>query len=125
MKKINAIIYGVFGTIALVYGVANLLFPAILVKEAARSFPLAHILREQAAAGIFIGCMALWCIFNYERRRVVHYFLLIFAFLLAAIHWFDYLTGHLIWMSPIYNTLPFAVLVAMALWDRSSAHTHT
>jgi len=43
MKNINAIIYGVLGAIALVYGVANLLFPAILVKEAARSFPLAHL----------------------------------------------------------------------------------
>ena len=50
MRKINSIIYGVFAAGALIYGVANLLFPAVLVKEA-RSFPLLHIIREQAAAG--------------------------------------------------------------------------
>ena len=119
MKRANSIIYGLFGAIAIVYGIVNLLFPTFMVPEAARSFPLSHILREQAAMAIFIGCMFLWCIFNYERRRAVHYFLTIFALLLAAIHWFDYLTGHLNWMSPLYNTVPFVVLVLMAVKMRS------
>jgi len=62
---------------------------------------------------IFIGCMLLWCVFNYERRRPVHYFLIVFAFLLAAIHWSDYLSGHLNWMSPLYNTAPVILLLVM------------
>ena len=37
--------------------------------------------------------MSSWCIFNYEQRRIVHYFLTLFTLLLAAIHWFDYLGG--------------------------------
>src|SRR5947208_4924002 len=103
MKKVSSIIYGLLGAIAIVYGIVNLLFPTFMVPEAARSFPLSHILREQAAMALFIGCMFVWCIFNYERRRAVHYFLIVFAFLLAAVPWFDYLNGHLNWMSPHYN----------------------
>ncbi len=123
MKKTNQIIYGIFGAVAIVYGIANLLFPALLVHEAAQSFPLSHILREQAAMAIFIGCMFLWCIFNYERRAAVHCFLIGFAFLLAAIHWFDYLRGHLNWMAPLYNTVPLIVLLVMLGLSRSSAKT--
>jgi uncharacterized membrane protein len=120
MKKLNSIIYGVFGAGALLYGVANLLFPATLVKEA-RTFPFSHIMREEAAAAIFIGCMMLWCIFNYERRRVVHYFLIVFALLIAGIHWFDYVQGHLNWKSPLLNTIPLIAFMMMAVGSRSEA----
>src|SRR2546429_9385245 len=119
MRRVNSIIYAVLGAVAIVYGITNLLFPTFMVPEAARSFPLSHILREQAAMAIFIGCMFVWCIFNYERRAAVHYFLIVFAFLLAAIHWVDYLSGHLNWMSPLYNTVPLVVLVLMAVKMRS------
>jgi len=115
MRRVNSIIYAVLGAFTILYGIVNLLFPTLMVPESARSFPLSHILREQAAMAIFIGCMSVWCIFNYERRAAVHYFLIVFAFLLAAIHWFDYLSGHLKWMSPLYNTVPLIVLVVMAI----------
>src|SRR5262245_35297814 len=113
MRRMTSIVYGIFGGGAIAYGVVNLLFPTFMVSEAARSFLVSHLLREEAAAAIFIGLMFLWCIFNYERRRPVHYFLMLFAFFIAAIHWFDYLTGHLNWMSPLYNTVPFLVLTLM------------
>jgi len=71
MRKVNSIIYGAFGTGAIVYGATALLFPAVLESNAAQSFRFAHILREQGAAAIFIGLMALWCIVNYERRAGV------------------------------------------------------
>ena len=118
MKKINQIIYGVFGVGAILFGVAALLFQGALLSEAHRSFPLTHIFREEGAAAIFVGLMFLWCIFNYERRTVVHFFLMAFAFLLAAIHWFDYFAGHIGWMSPVYNTVPFIVLTTMAVLSR-------
>lgn len=120
MKRINSVIYGLFGTGAIVYGVATLLSPSVLVSEAAQSFPLRHILREQGAAAIFIGLMAFWCILNYERRKSVHYCLMVFAFLLAAIHWGDHFAGHLSWISPLYNSVPFLVLLAMSVLDRPS-----
>ncbi|HVS80771.1 MAG TPA: hypothetical protein VHE60_03470 [Pyrinomonadaceae bacterium] len=119
MKRINSVIYGLFGAGAIVYGAAALLFPAVLESNAAQSFRIAHILREQGAAAIFVGLMSFWCIFNYERRRSVHYCLMVFAFLLAAIHWSDYFAGRLGWMSPLYNTVPFVVLLIMAVLSRS------
>lgn len=119
MKKVNSVIYGLFGSLAILHGVVTLVSPSVLVSEAAQSFHLAHNLKEQGAAAIFIGLMALWCIFNYERRRSVHYGLMVFAFLLAAIHWSDYFAGHLPWISPLYNSVPFLVLLAMAVFSRS------
>ena len=117
MRRINSVIYGVFGIGAILYGVAALLFQAVLLSETRRVFPLTHIFREEGAAAVFIGLMSLWCIFNYERRAGVHYFLTIFAFLIAAIHWWDYLAGHLPWMSPLYNTVPFVVFLIMAIFS--------
>ena len=118
MKRINAVIYGLFGIGAILYGAAALLFPTGLESNAVQSWRFAHILREQGAAAIFVGLMAFWCIFNYERRRAVHYFLMVFAFLLAVIHWHDHFDGHLRWTSPIVNTVPFVVLLIMAVFSR-------
>ena len=121
MRKINSVIYGLFGVGAILYGAAALLFPTGLESRALESWRFAHILREQGAAAIFVGLMSFWCIFNYERRMGVHYSLMVFTFLLAAIHWCDYLTGHLPWMSPLYNSVPFFVLLIMAVFSRSPA----
>jgi uncharacterized membrane protein len=119
MKKANQIIYGIFGALGILFGVVALLFPGMLISEPDRTGPVIHLLREEGAAGIFIGLMAIWCIFNYEKRVAVHYFLIVFAFLMAAIHWSDYLTGHRRLMSPLINTVPVVVLVLMALMSRS------
>jgi hypothetical protein len=105
--------------LAILLGVTVLLFPSVLTSEAERTGPLIHILREEGAAGIFIGLMSIWCIFNYEKRNPVHYFLIVYALLMAAIHWFEYLTGNRRLMSPLLNTVPFAVFVLMALLSRS------
>src|SRR5438552_13810558 len=118
MKKINTVIYGLFGIGAILYGAAALLFPTGLESNAAQSWRFAHILREQGALAIFVGLMSFWCIFNYERRRSVHYLLMVFAFLLAVIHWHDHFAGPLPWTSPIVNTVPFVVLLIMAVFSR-------
>ena len=118
MRKINQIIYAMFDVGAMLFGVAALLFQGALLSDTHRSFPTTHIFREEGAAAIFIGLMSLWCIFNYERRTSVHYFLIVFAFLIAAIHWFDYFAGHLPWMSPLYNSVPLIVLITMAVLSR-------
>ena len=120
MKKVNSIMYGLLGAVALLYGIVNFFFPAFMVKEAAFNFLVSHLLREQAAMAIFLGCMFFWCIFNYERRRSVHCFLIVFTALLAAIHWTDYLRGHLNWKSAAMNTVPVVLLTAMALISRRS-----
>jgi uncharacterized membrane protein len=119
MKKVNRIIYGLIGTVAILLGFGVFLLPGLLTSDAERTPAIIHLLREEAAAVIFIGLMSLWCIFNYEKRTAVHYFLIVYAFLMAAIHWSDYLTGHRHLMSPLLNTVPFAVFVLMALMSRS------
>jgi len=119
MKKINCIFYGLFGGGALLIGITGLLSPALAVGEAADNSLVSHLVREEAASAVFIGGMLLWCIFNYKRRKVVHYFLIVFTFLLAAIHWFDYLQGHKNWMYPIINSVPVLVLTTMAILSRS------
>jgi peptidoglycan/LPS O-acetylase OafA/YrhL len=121
MKKANQIIYALFGAIAILLGVAVLVFPRLLTSEAERTVPMMHILREEAAAGVFIGLMSIWCIFNYEKRTAVHSFLIVYTFLMAAIHWFDYLTGHRPLMSPLVNSVPLIVLVLMAMYSRPQA----
>jgi uncharacterized membrane protein len=108
-------VYALLGAGAILYGVAALFSPSSLVSEAAQSAHLTHILREQGASAIFIGLMGFWCLFHYEQRRVVHYFLTLFALLLAAIHWFDYLEGHKPLMSGLINSVPFLVLAALAV----------
>ena len=121
MKKLNTIIYGVFGTLAMAYGLGALIRPAALAPELDQSFAVNHLLREQGAAGVFIGLMFFWCIFNEGRRAAVHYFLTVFAFLVAAIHWWEFFNGHLPWKSPVYNSVPFLILLLMALVNRVAA----
>jgi hypothetical protein len=118
MKKANQIIYGLFGAGLILLGAAALVFQGLLIPESRRTVLVAHLFREEGAAAVFIGLMSFWCIFNYERRAPVHYFLIVFAFLISAIHWFDYLTGHLNWMSPLYNTVPLIVLALMTVFSR-------
>lgn len=115
MRKTNLVVYALLGAGAILYGVVALFFPNLLVPEAAESRHLAHILREQGASAVFIGCMGFWCIFHYEQRRVVHYFLMLFTFLLAGIHWFDYLGGRRPLLSGLANSVPFLVLAALAV----------
>jgi hypothetical protein len=121
VKKVNQIIYGLFGTVALVLGMTALQSPSLLASEAERTGALLHILREEGAAGVFIGLMSFWCIYKYEERNLVHQFLIVYTFLMAAIHWFEYLTGHRHLMSPLLNTVPFVVFVLMAMFSRSQA----
>jgi hypothetical protein len=67
MKKFALVVYGIFGAVAIIFGTALLLVPTSLLSEAAQSVHFTHILREQGAAIVFIGLMAFWCLFNYER----------------------------------------------------------
>ena len=120
MRKLNTVIYGVFGVLAMVYGFGALIRPQAIVPEAAQ-FPISHLVREQGASGVFLGLMSVWCIFNEDRRTAVHYFLTLFAFLLAAVHWFDFFNGDLSWRSPLYNSVPFLILLLMALVNRVAA----
>jgi hypothetical protein len=114
MKKISLIVYGIFGSATVLAGTAALLFPAQL--EPAGSPQLIHIFREQGAALVFVGLMSFWLLFHYEQRRTVHFFLTVFAFLIAGIHWFDFFAGRRPLGSALVNSLGFVVLLALAIF---------
>ena len=114
MRTISIAVYALLGAGAILFGVTALCFPSALAAEAEQSVHLNHILREQGATAIFLGLMSLWCIFHYEQRRSVHYFLTLFTLLLAGIHWFDYLQGHKPLMSGLVNSVPLLVMLALA-----------
>jgi hypothetical protein len=105
-------VYGVFGALAIGLGLLALFDPARALPSEAYSALTAHLVREQGAEGVFIGAMALWCLFHFEHRRPVHLALLVFAALFAAIHWAEYLNGRRHVASPLLNSLPFVALLA-------------
>ena len=91
-RTITKAIYLLFAAISIVFGATSLL-----------------------AASVFIGLLALWCNFNYDRSKTVHYFLTFFNLLVAAIHWYDYSLGDLPLTSPLFNSLGFVVFTAIAI----------
>jgi hypothetical protein len=122
MKRIPTVVYILFGIGALIIGVASLLIPERLAEEAVNSPHLAHIMREQGASMIFVGLVAFWYGFNHGGNRIVHYSLLVFAFALSAIHWFEYLNDNRTLASPLINSIPLvALLLITPLLPRSEA----
>lgn len=115
MKKISFLVYGIYGTLALLVGVTALLFPTTLEPDAPSE--VIHILREGGAASVFVGLMSFWLLFHYEQRRTVHLLLTVFAFLIAGIHWFDYFGGRKPLASALLNSVGFAVLLAMIIFS--------
>src|SRR5687767_4331265 len=121
MKRASVVVYAIFGAVTIALGLGALLVPGSLEEEAIPASNMAHLLREQGAATIFLGLMSFWCIFNYDRRRVVHIFLTLFTFFIAGIHWFDYLKGQRPLMSGILNSVPLIVFLAMLVFNKRDA----
>jgi len=119
VKKISAVVYGIFGAVAIAVGLGALIAPGAIEPEATEASNMAHLLREQGAATIFLGLMSFWCIFNVDRRRIVHIFLTVFTLFIAGIHWFDYLAGRRPLLSGIINSVPLAIFLAMLVFNRS------
>jgi hypothetical protein len=123
MKKLSLVVYGLYGSVAILAGLTALLFPTMLESHAP-STELIHIFREQGAALVFVGLMSLWLLFNYDQRRTVHFFLTLFAFLIAGIHWFDYFGGRKPLASAVLNSLGFVVLLALAIFGPRPQKVH-
>ena len=121
MKIVARAVYGVFGTLAIGLGILALFQPALALPSDARSALTAHLIREQGAEGVFIGLMAFWCLFHFEARRPVHFALLLFTALFAAIHWAEYLHARRQLASPVLNSLPFLAFLATTPFKRLPA----
>jgi hypothetical protein len=106
-------VYGAFGGLALVLSVLALFNPSLALPSEAYSALSAHLVREQAAGGLFIGLMFLWCLRHFDRRRPVHFALILFTAVFAGIHWNDYFHASRHLLSPLLNSVPFLSLVAI------------
>ena len=121
MKKASVVVYAIFGAVAIAIGLGALLVPGSVEAEATAASNMAHLMREQGAATIFVGLMSFWCIFNFDRRRTVHLCLIVFTLLMAGIHWFDYLAGRRPLLSGILNSVPFIIFLAMLAFNKQDA----
>src|SRR5262245_41634186 len=110
MRPIALAVYTLIGVLGVILGVAVLIDPALRLPPDARSPLTTHLVREQGAEGTFIGLMAFWCMLHFEQRRPVHYALLLFAALFAAIHWAEYFAGRRPLASPLANSVPLLLL---------------
>lgn len=118
MDRVARVVYGVFGALAIGLGMLVLVDPARALPAEAVSPLTAHLIREQGAEGVFVGLMAVWCLFNFEQRRQVHLALLLFTALFAAIHWAEYLHARRHLASPLFNSVPFLALLATTPFTR-------
>jgi hypothetical protein len=113
MRIFGRTVYLVLGALALGLGLLALMSPGVVLPPEARSALTAHLVREQGAGAVFIGIMAVWCVFNFDSRRPVHLALLAFAALFAGIHWVEYFHGRRHLASPLLNSIPFLALLAV------------
>ena len=109
MKTFTLVIYAAAGAGALLAGIVALIVPGQILPPDARTPLTIHLIREEAAAFVFIGMMLLWCVRNFERRRPIHIGLVVFTGLFAVIHWLGYLEDGSVSLSAIVNTIPFLV----------------
>ena len=114
-KRFVQIGYLAFGALSIIFGLSALLFPSMVHPAKPHPFPFDHDLRELGAALVGIGLVTLWCIFNYERSRMINYILTLFNLFIAAIHWYDYLIGNLPLTSPLFNSLGFVLFTVISI----------
>jgi hypothetical protein len=114
--KAAKLVYLILGTLSLAGGVTALVVPSLAVPPDALSALTSHLVREQAAYGVFLGLMLYWCLWHFEQRRHVHLALLVFTALFSGVHWLEYMHGHRGLLSPVLNTLPFLGLSLTAPW---------
>ena len=112
MRVFAHAVYLALGGLILALSVVALVCPQVALHPDETSTLTTHLVREQAAGGVFIGAMALWCFFHFERRRPVHLGLLLFTALFAAIHWAEYFQARRTLVSPLVNSAPFVLLAA-------------
>jgi hypothetical protein len=120
MRAFTLGIYAVFGALSLVAATAALLAPQLVLAD--DFSPLtAHLIREEAAAFVFIGLMFFWCLRHFDQRRPVHLALMVFTGLFAVIHWADYLREYRHIEGALVNTVPVLVLTVTAPFGRRDA----
>ena len=113
-------VYAILAVVTGGVGLFALIKPALVLSAGSYAPFTAHLVQEQAAGGIFIGLMALWCLFHFDQRKQVHVALLVYFALFAGIHWAEYFAGTRHIASPLLNSLPLLALLAITPGLRAS-----
>lgn len=118
IKALAQFVYGLFGALFLVAGLAVLslrtnLLPEtvknIIVNEAQGSLQALHLLQEFSALLVFAGLVSLWAIAHYEQSKTYHWAMTTFWGLLALAQWFDVRGPFQSVLGPLINTVPFVL----------------
>ena len=129
-NRIPQIIYGILGAIFLIAGGGAILKPDILLPEVTGSISenldylyklkdsVLHLTQELGVAIFGIGATLIWATFNVEKVGTLIYAFLIFTGLFGGIHWMEYFEGNRKILSPLINSLPFALLLIVMLLQR-------
>ena len=112
MNTFTRVIYVVAGALAVLAGVVALIAPGMVLPGDLRTPVTLHLIREEAAAFVFIGMMLLWSVRNFERRHGVHIGMVVFTGLFAVIHWLGFFEDGRVTVSAVVNTVPFLIFVA-------------
>lgn len=118
MTTFTRFIYAVFGTAAIAGGVGGLIRPGLLGPDVAESPLMQHLVREEAAAFVFIGLMFFWCLRHFDARRPVHLALLTFTAMFGGVHWLPAFSGNWNPQSLVVNTVPALILAITAPWKK-------
>lgn len=119
MNQLARGVYGIFGVLTLALGVAAVVRPSLAIPLDSYSALTSHLVREQGAHGVFIGLMSLWCMTHFTQRRLVHWYLLVFALLFSAIHWLEFFQHNRTLASPAVNTVPLLLFALTAPWTKA------
>jgi hypothetical protein len=120
MKLAARVVYAALAVLVGLVALLALIKPSLVLSTESYSPFTAHLVQEQAAGGVFVGLMALWCLFHFDQRRHVHCALLVYFALFAGIHWVEYAAGRRHIASPLLNSLPLLALLAITPALRAS-----
>lgn len=116
-KKLNIVLYVLFGVGSLAVGIMGLLAPFDLFKGVTSGLygEEQHLAQELGCAAIFVGLVAFWCVFNYDSAFTMHLLLIVLFALLAWVHWFEFFRYTRSAVNPLLNTLPVTLLIVMVI----------
>jgi hypothetical protein len=129
MTKLTRILaqltYGVMGAAFLAAGIATLLVNTGLLPDGVRDLIVVqfgqnnrgflHVIQEFGTLLVFVGLVAFWCVWNYERSLAFHWMLTVYWALMSVIHWFNVAGPWQSIVGPLINTVPVVVFLALGL----------
>jgi len=121
MKILPKLIHGILGAILVLGGAYTLFQPNVFLPAWEENLPpteyavavsesLKHITIEFGAAFLTVGLLHVWSIFNSEKSTSTNYILLLFWFMMSAIHWVEFMNGNRTINSPLINSIPLILM---------------